>query len=229
MDLSIEYCHQVSLPKYPCLLVLGDKVTAEQAQDICIRTNALGFSCHDPTLWKKYLDIFDVPYKSTPYEYVLADWKASGFGERFLLLELEYLTNARIMSSYFRGPHGWCAWDGTVATSHYSIGKWPAAAEVLDEWRLIAKTFPWLRLRAQLLDTEELRPDTKPLVEYVVQYGEAAARPPARILDVPQTPKLIYLSETEHGSVGEIGISPSDLTKAVAAFKIRHGIAPLPK
>jgi hypothetical protein len=70
------------------------------------------------------------------------------------VLQLSYLENARIASSWIGGPHGWCDWDGTIGCANYNIGKWPTVEAVTEDWHAIAAAFPYLNLRAQLVPDE---------------------------------------------------------------------------
>jgi hypothetical protein len=105
--------------------------------------------------------------------------------QEFGVLDLEYLCNRRIVSSWIGGPHGWCNWNGMIFCNNYNIGKWPSAIEVLNEWKVIAKAFPYLSLRCQLFNaecSEEREPgDDRPIeavVEYTVKNGKVRCGTP---------------------------------------------------
>ena len=55
-------------------------------------------------------------------------------------IELEYLSNHRIVSSWIGGPHGWCNWEGNIGCNNYNIGKHPSCKEVYNEWIKMSAT-----------------------------------------------------------------------------------------
>lgn len=149
--------------KWPRLLVVGDNVTPEQADEILIRTNSWYLFSNDKgwerTVRQLAVD-FGCPVEPDPARrYELGDirshieakdaWKA-----RLGILELGYLHNWQIMSAWFGGPHGWCDWDGNIGCSTFNIGKWPSSEGVTEDWQAIATAFPYLNLRAQCVEEE---------------------------------------------------------------------------
>jgi hypothetical protein len=93
---------------------------------------------------------------------------------------LNYLQNKQITTNVNFGLHGWCNWDGTIQTKHsYNIGPYPTVEEVYNEWVQIAKTFPYLNLRCQLINTDIVyahddphQQVAKPVVEFIIKDGE---------------------------------------------------------
>lgn len=169
------------LTKWPRLIVVGDDVTEEQANEILVRTNQW-WLCSNDRHWERMVygligvrvDDFDRP-----------DHKdIQAFESRHRVLDLHYLNNSRVVSSWIGGPKGWCDWDGSIGCANYNIGKWPEVDEVLDEWRKIATAFPFLRLRAQLVPQEGESPVAA--IEYIVHDGEVTWRnEPETLLAVP--------------------------------------------
>jgi hypothetical protein len=160
----------ISLPKWPFLTVEGDDITTDQAGEILIRTNSypvytndekwlnivekiLGYPKSDDNNLKKFVDAVDNFYK------------------KFSIINIEYLNNNRIASSYIGGPHGWCNWDGKIFCNNYNIGKYPNAITVFEEWALIATIFPYLNLRAQLWSGEHCEDGIYPVIEYLISNG----------------------------------------------------------
>jgi hypothetical protein len=86
-------------------------------------------------------------------------------------LDLAYLENSQILSSWIGGPHGWCNWDGNIGCNNYNIGKWPSVKMVYDEWVKIAKEFPYLTLESQLLSTETCGDENDELGNAIVQFN----------------------------------------------------------
>jgi hypothetical protein len=148
--------------KWPRLLVVGESVTEEQADEILIRTNGWWWiGGNDGAFSEAVEDVaaeFGYPPEpdlTAPTEQRTGRWKNLQEWRKSLgILELEYLTNDRIQSSWIGGPHGWCDWDGSIGCSTHNIGKWPSAEDVTEEWQRIAEAFPYLDLTAQCVEDE---------------------------------------------------------------------------
>jgi len=196
------------LPKWPGLLVVGDKVTKKQAEEIIIRTDNLYFFTND----KKF---------------ALSLYKAMGitkldenFGwptdEGLKMLEqakksvgwlgLTYMENNQIVSSFIFGPHGWCSWDGTIGSNSFNIGKWPSCTEVHEDLKKIAKAFPYLNMKVQLLDSETLDESAEPIIEWEVCNSKVKAVKPEAPITTPKEPdyeshlkKLLDSCQAERG------------------------------
>jgi len=192
---------QKALPKWPALLVQGEKVTKEQAKEILIRTDSFSFSSNDNAFSAELNNIvYNVKGKS--WELIEDLQKKFGFDwnqawdyqtekqNEVGVLELQYLHNSRIVSSWIGGPHGWCDWDGNIQTSNYNIGKWPSIEEVYEEWKIIARAFPFLKLRAQLMNCEACETDAidpKPVVEFIVENGTITmVEPESQLLEMTE-------------------------------------------
>lgn len=171
----------VGLPKWPAMVVRGERVTIEQAAEIIVRTDPWQVSTNDKAWQKLVREAVGLPPDDwdAPIETMRARWEETDrWREALGVLPLEYLYNAQIASCYIGGPHGWCAWNGRIGSDSTNIGKWPSAEGVLEEWRTIASTFPFLSLTCQLFSGETCEEGTRPLVEYVVAEGRATARSP---------------------------------------------------
>ena len=149
------------LTKWPRLIVVGEKVTGEQANEILVRTfHWHYFSTNDHEWERMVANLVGAPpdYHEATIKNGMSseDWHA--LQDEFLAtmheLDLAYLYNERIMSSWIGGPHGWCDWDGTIGTSEYNIGKWPSIQDVTEDWKEIAEAFPFLTLTSQLVPDE---------------------------------------------------------------------------
>ncbi|WP_433242386.1 hypothetical protein [Actinomadura nitritigenes] len=139
------------LTKWPRLLVSGEQVTREQANDILIRTNPPYLIANDKALLRVVAAEFGVPIDENGE----ADYRASReVFERLGFLRLGYLHNDRILSPWIGGPRGWCDWDGRIGTSNYNIGKYPTREAVHEDLVAIAKTWPFLQMHVQLLANE---------------------------------------------------------------------------
>jgi hypothetical protein len=179
------------LPKWPAIVVVGKPVTKAQAAEILIRTDTLNFSTNDrefrQQLESYFYDVkFEDPYEDV-YDAVVRKLglEKENFREKWEYVDkierevgqipLEYLTNSQIVSAYIGGPHGWCNWEGMIGCKGHNIGKWPNVETVYDEWKRIAKEFPFLELRCQLMGHEagySEDGEDHPVVEYVVKGGK---------------------------------------------------------
>lgn len=191
------------LPKWPALLVEGEMVSSDQAAEILIRTGQWPVMTNDKR-WERTIANLSGSYPSSyrvhggmPQEAQTAayeDWDEANyvFKEKYGVLDLNYLTNERVASSWVGGAHGWCNWDGDIGSTDYNIGKWPTAEAVFSEWKTIAEAFPYLDLTAQLLNVEAGEAageyggeiPARAVVEYRVKDGKVAVRVPDRMLSI---------------------------------------------
>ena len=177
----------LGLPKWPALIVIGDPVSREAAAEIIVRTDSLYFSTNDhkfSTELNAYLYDVSLESESRLNEAIRAKlgleendffetqrYMARKRAEVGQIEGISYLNNSRIVSSWIGGPHGWCDWEGNIRCSNYNIGKWPDVKTVYEEWVAIAKEFPFLNLRAQLMNAEA-GDGGYPVVEFVVSRGK---------------------------------------------------------
>lgn len=180
------------LTKWPRLLVTGEPVTPEQANEILVRTDGLN-PCINDRAWERAVkDLAEEFGRPPAFDYSQLDgsnpdaWREhyaadEAWKTRMGMLDLHYLGNRRIASSWFGGPHGWCDWDGTIGCSNYNIGKWPSVEEVTEDWQAIAAAFPHLTLHAQLVTDEG---EGEVAATWAVKDGKAAlVEPIERIAD----------------------------------------------
>ncbi len=199
----------MDLTKWPRLLVVGDPIAERQASEVILRTTDWSYLFCNDTAWTRavaqvaglQLDGRDHPIRES----------LNALRQRVGFLDLDYLKNQRVVSTWIGGPHGWCDWDGRVGADTYNIGKWPDADTVTREWRLIASAFPFLRLRAQLVTHEGTG---EPAVEWALADGHVDQREPDGLLtrprDIPERDVLAALSLGGGRGVG--------LTRLAAAF-----------
>jgi len=152
--------------KWPRLIVVGEPVTEQQANEILIRTCVASYLTVNERAWNEVVArAMGLPEGDDfPPRELEGDARMAWVKERWAavdkrcaelgILPLEYLATSRISSSWIGGPKGWCDWDGTIGCSNYNIGKWPSTEEVTKEWQAIAAAFPYLRLDAQVVDDE---------------------------------------------------------------------------
>ena len=152
-----QYPH---LPKWSHIVVNGNKVTKEQAAEIIIRTTNLNsLSCNDNKWTEKLNFVLEESLNTNELSNSLG------------LLNIDYLENHQIVSTYIGGPYGWCDWDGNIGCVGYNIGKWPTVEEIKNEWELIASTWPFLNLRCQLWSGHYGDDGIFPVIEFIVQNG----------------------------------------------------------
>lgn len=199
----------ITLPKWPGMIVEGDTVTPELAAEILIRTDSnlpyFTYAGNDTQLGDELNAIFNVPTRAKLIDYD----KLNKLKDKLKVLPLYYLTNDRIVSSWVGGPHGWVNWNGTVGSRNYNIGKWPNVDSVLQEWQAIATAFPSLKLTCWLYSKETCELDNTTLVQFDIVSGTATAHLPDR---EPQNPAF---EKPDYSSIMRInresGISVEDL------------------
>ena len=158
------------LIKWPQCVVLGKKVTVDQARDILAHTDSFFFGhygngrFHEP-IYKKIGLVVDVPDYSA-YSIDEDKKKAfreflkeqSNFRERNNLIVLKFLKNGWISNCYIGGVHGWCHPDGTIFDNQ-NIGKWPDWEDVYDDCQILASSFPYLDMKIYLFNQEHDCPE----------------------------------------------------------------------
>lgn len=170
MDVNLELLRR-GLPKWPALVVVGEKITKEQAYEVLVRTHQWYLGTNDREWERIVYNLLGVPMVTSKDGYKHVDHDAlSRVREELQVLGLEYLNNSRVASAWIGGPHGWCDWEGNIGSNNYNIGKWPSIEEVLEEWSSIAAAFPFLNLRSQLWSGETCE-EGHPVVEFVVKDG----------------------------------------------------------
>lgn len=210
------------LTKWPRLIVVPDKtepVTREQANEILLRTNGPYFATNDRAFEKAMADVLGIEMiqrEAGGYRYWDMSWKAaSEWYASIGGLDLHYLNNSRIVSSWIGGPHGWLNWGGNVGCSTWNIGKWPSYEEVSEDWSAIAAAFPYLDLHAQLI-TDEGEGDVA--AQWRVTGGQAALVEPVEQFKPRELSDMdVMLRITGHG--GERGVSLERLREAVAQLR----------
>jgi hypothetical protein len=172
------------LPKWPAIVVVGENVTLEQASEIIIRTNGgLWFSCNDHEWEKMLYEALNVKLTGDYPRPDYADLELAQ-GVYSVLEEVEYLSNDRIASCYVGGPNGWCDWDGTIGVNDKNIGKWPSCEDVFEEWKTIARAFPFLNLQCQLFDKEHCEDNPQVLIQFDVADANVVPSIPEKAFEI---------------------------------------------
>jgi hypothetical protein len=173
--LTLDELRSINLPKWPGCDVDGDRVTVEQAREILVRTSGYHFFTNDREFEQQVSEVFysaishpewgekwwekgDIDYnlsgKERMEQFNAFHSRRDQYREELGMLDIEYLDNQRVCSSYIGGPNGWCDWTGEIFQRGKNIGKWPSAIEVFNEWKAIAREFPFLNLTCKLLSHE---------------------------------------------------------------------------
>lgn len=218
------------LTKWPRLIVVPEQghetVTPEQAGDILLRTDGSYFSVNDKDWPKACADVLGIASEWKPFPDGGGWWNIPYGGDHGIMawqqsigaLDLHYLRNHRIMSSWIGGPHGWLDWDGQVGCSTWNIGKWPSYEEVSADWEKIAAAFPYLDLHAQLITDEG---DGEVAGQWRVTGGQAAMVEPTGRMQAQELSEAAMLLRIL-GRHGERGVPLERLAGANARLQAAH-------
>lgn len=168
-----EQLKGIALPKWPAMVVIGERVTKKQAAEILVKTDFhapdFHYAGNDDQHALELNNIFGIPsFKLENDQYQ----QLTDLRKEMEKLDLYYLANDQIVTSYIGGPHGWCDWNGNIFCNTFNIGKWPGVGGVADEWEKIAQAFPFLTLRCQLFNEETCGNNLEPVVDYAVENGD---------------------------------------------------------
>jgi hypothetical protein len=164
------------LPKWPQMLVRGVPVSVEQAKEIIRRTDSFfGYfgGGNDHAFCEsvaKRLRFPQIDYSGPVGERLETFDLQDEWRKQWGWIGTEYVHNSWIASAFIYGSHGWCHPDGTIAYLD-NVGKWPSVETVLNDWRVLAREFPFLDLGATLQSGEECEEGTKPVVSFHVHNG----------------------------------------------------------
>lgn len=228
---------ELGLPKWPAIIIRGKSVTKEQAQEIIIRTDDLNFCSNDQKFENQlYKEIYGVEgtlftieeelakkHNIDKNQYTVMRELKHKFIAPYKLLPIHYLQNHRILSSWIGGPHGWCNWNGYIGTNNYNIGKYPSVSEVYKEWKIIAKEFPFLDLRCQLMDGEAGEDkDISPVVEFVVSNGKVRIKKPKDFIDYTNVDFHQIVLKNLMNPGRERGCTLEDFKNALQHVKVKY-------
>lgn len=211
---------EIELTRWPRILVVGDPVTEEQANEIILRTTSWIMPCNDKA-WLRMISLLtQIPLSE---HHGMFDIDAmTKFERRHRVLRLEYLVNWRVASSWIWGPWGWCDWDGTIRLTEHSVGsKNPSVAALTEEWIEIAEAFPYLRLRSQALPCDEDSEEggyLAPAVEWRVSEGrvETIAEPSELICQPTEPNRALTVVQMMTDPAFQRGVTPQRLSAALA-------------
>ncbi|MFE0472668.1 hypothetical protein ACFW2V_13735 [Streptomyces sp. NPDC058947] len=176
------------LPKWPTLQVVGQDVGPDLGREICLRTASLS------SLYP--LGVNDWSRSVSSVLGVSVDDEGFPFHEDLRrveedldTLDLTYLGNDRVSATRSSLLSGWCDWDGTIGTMGSHLGdKWPTLEKLNQELKLIARTWPQLKMTVQLSSykTPDRFDELHPFLTWFVEGGKVFLRsqPGARLLPV---------------------------------------------
>lgn len=165
------------LPKWPQMLVYGEKVTPEQAAEVIRRTDTFltqGQSGNNRDFEDRVKQVILYPSYSHMAGQLEMEAKFMEFHETWGSVKTEYVRNCWVACPYVFGPHGWMQTDGRIQFGD-NVGKYPEVEDVLADWIKIAEAFPFLMLDAVLMDGEGCEADDRelePVSLFRVREGE---------------------------------------------------------
>lgn len=143
----------IALPKWPQCNISGKAISKEQALEIIRRTDRFFNGSYgnnrefNEKAWKACHMPTDM--SSSTYWEDLEKWR-----KKWGVVETEYIFNSWISCCWVGGVHGWCHPDGTIGFRN-NIGKWPEVSDVISDFEILGREFPFLNLTVSLMDNEE--------------------------------------------------------------------------
>jgi hypothetical protein len=198
--------------KWPLLLVQGKPVTPEQADNILLRSTGAYWFTNDRAWAAQVAGILGLDFDRDAFGGI-SHVSVTAWLKSVGAVDLDYLTNARIMSSWIGGPKGWCDWDGRIGCGNWNIGKWPAVEEIEEDLTAIAAAWPFLDMRVQLVDDEG---DGTLCGEWRVWDGRMMETEPGPLIREPALDVEAAAMGLMLGYGRERGVSPERLASAYA-------------
>lgn len=199
--------------KWPGLLVVGDKVTKDQAKEIIIRTTRWPLSSNNNKADETFNNLISPPKEFN-----------KGLS-RIKPLNLTYLNNERITNCYIGGSKGWIDWNGIIFANSWNIGKWPSINEVTEDWKMVAQAFPFLNLRSQVLDVEISQENPIPTAEWTIKNGKVEVQFPEKLLceieKYEDEPYSIFVAGL-YAKRTEVFATVEDVKKGIELAKINN-------
>jgi len=179
---------QLSLPKWPQMIVTGIPVTEDQAKDIIFKTDDFLSDFDDyaggnnRTFTKLYQDAagiseivkeYSKSFSSSLKRYSeLCEYNDS-IREKLGFIKTEYVHNDWASSCFAFGPHGWMNPDGNILFND-NVGKWPSVEDIYNEWKMIAEAFTFLEIAVTLMSGERSEENTNPIVSFIISNGKVS-------------------------------------------------------
>lgn len=204
-----------ALPKWPQMLVWGERINPSLALEIIRRTEmfflGLGGNDHEynDRWWKRFHYPQYKDFSGQPEQYKKHREARSNWIREWGYLDAEYIYNAWISTSFIFGPHGWCWPDGTIAFDG-NVGKWPTGHELYAEWKAVAEAFPALNMTVVFMDDERDADIRNPIMAFRINGGKVEVVDPLEkgfVVRIPAvsiehtmtTPTCVGDNSQEHG------------------------------
>lgn len=168
------------LPKWPQCVIFGDDISEEQTRNIIRRTDIF-FSKLDYTLSAGLLNLEELEIIDSLN---LCIENIDRFKKEIGFINTNYIINSWVSCTWICGCHGWCNPTGLLGFRN-NIGKYPVIEYVLNDWKSIAKEFPFLNLTCTLMSDEEGVLKRRPIVTLEVNKGSVKIlKSPLSIFDL---------------------------------------------
>ncbi len=182
------------LPKWPQMVVTGERVEMKQAKEIIRRTDTFftrGYDGNDHDFNAEVANLLKIPHittygkKKNPYasgeDEPWSDFwaRCDKWKEDWGCIETTYVHNSWVSTSFMGGPHGWCHPTGRIGFVD-NVGKWPSCEDVLNDWKLIAEAFPFLKIGVTLHSGESCE-EREPVCSLMVEAGTVTPVDPANV------------------------------------------------
>ena len=189
----------MKIPKNASYVVMGTPVTEEQATEIIVRTDSWKFKNWIGNL-PDILRVIGIPvpdrieYRDRKVlsvkDLVSEDLElVEKLRKDLCVLDLKHFYTERLTENIFGNRRGWCTWMGRVFENYsHVVDLTQKPSELLEDWALIAKAFPFLNLRCQIMDKLRSRDKDEvlqPCLEIKVKEGKASLiKNPRETLDM---------------------------------------------
>ena len=175
-----EEFFNIGLPKWPNLIITGEPVTEEQAKDIIFRTDSF---LTDPSEYsggnarqfnENYRRAcgFKIKESGNIYQDMRRESEIAGYvRSKIGFVDLKYIVSDYASSCYVYGPYGFCSPEGEIYFRD-NVGKWPSVEEIYEEFKMLAKAFPYLDMQGSLYDGEHCEEGRKFVLRFIVKNGK---------------------------------------------------------
>ena len=270
MENTLQRLSNLGLPKWPQMVVWGSPVTEDQAKDILFRTDTFFANMLEEwtttrpwAIWARTLlgaeqvnaalAFPDLTEASTMEDRVYAaalrearHTVQQAFRDQYHLVRTKYVRNNFACSNFVYGPHGWCHPDGRIH-GFDNVGSDPCAERIYQDWVTIAEAFPFLELKATLMNAEQGETESwrgipkEPVVTFTVQNGTVGVsfepelpegisqRDLAAALTVPTSDIGTRTAAARKGAVPDSWIAnKADEMRAFLLAKLREALKNVP-
>ena len=181
------------LPKWPHMILKGNKITSEQAKDIIFKCDnwftetTLPHSNVPRNILKEYRKQSGLSELDNISEHMSKNQSDDKFRHNIRLwelmeklqthikaIDLEYVRCDMADSHYIGGANGTVDSHGNVFFDR-NIGKWPSTKEVYNELKVLVDAFPYLEFCAALYDAEKCQRDeisVKQVIGFIAKNQE---------------------------------------------------------